>query len=1213
MKPKQDNYLLKGKRSNTKKNIISIGLLVIGAVILCSFLAIMQNVSAERNQATSSRQILSEVENTLSDNDEISSSIKKEFNEINQTNIDTLAEYITYAQILDPIRNAASMTPEQIQTEIGNITTNLNNIRNDLDINDILVVSNAGQIVLGSNATYVGQSMADTLTQDQMDSLFAVREVDDDGNTIQGGTAIKTEEGYHSAPVILDYGDMQMYLYSTYFDTDSSSGTDYYVVTYVRGEIIEEELSGLKSIESVLSGITVGKAGFLFSVDSNNGTFSYFNDGIGNNLTGYKFSDYGISNDIVKDDYTGYQKIKGVSYYCVSKTFSSETYGEFTVIAAAVSKDEIVSKNILTIVISCLAFVLVACIVAGYGLILRRDVCDHILNLEDKYKAELKDENSSGSVVKLTDEEIYERTKILIQEDIENNKEKKLKRKNIGVRNAKGTQSYFSTYIFSRMISVIILGLIAIFGISFFSQTLLGLNDATSVSTERLNEIVETIEKNENNSETIQTYVDNQFLSKARLVSYLLEETPEILFYESTDRTTHRVYDKDENGNIEYLAYEEYPGVQRYAYSKSIALQEFCDKNNIRSIFVLSDDGRTIATNTDLWYFSISKNPGDQSFVFNDILEDKVDFYVQDVQVGDTTGTQDKYIGTEFFYYTYLDAGKVEYATKNDYASFIAGTWAKGDITKHRSLIQIGVDEAAVASLFGTTSIAYILENMHVYGENSFFIAFDKSEEHKVVYSPNEAMIGKSALSLGVLDSAFTLNGTYNGFQKVSGVEYYQSFQLVGDYYVATAIPTSSIYETRNTISAYTFLFSAIFIIVASALFTVSSDRADKDYCNAIKYKGRETEDNVFVLTTPSGKKRKTRSVASRFTRIAWRKKTPEEKLSAILMMYLGIASVALIGIIIFALNSRETDSIFAYIFSGVWERGFNVFAITESIMIMIIIIAVTMIAQVCVRSFCGTLGARVETTGNLVVSVLKYGGVLGGLFYCLYLFGLNTASLLTSAGILSIVIGLGAQSLISDIIAGIFIVFEGAFRVGDIVTIGDFRGQVLEIGLRTTKIEDISKNIKIFNNSAISGVLNMTKEASFASVDVGIEYGESLERVEKILRDEFPRMKRRIPEITDGPFYKGVQELGNNSVNIKILAQCEEKDRIQLSRDLNREIFLLFNKHNINIPFPQVTLSYLKNGEEKEEITKVDKKEADEFVKEQKEASADKESSEGI
>ena len=65
---------------------------------------------------------------------------------------------------------------------------------------------------------------------------------------------------------------------------------------------------------------------------------------------------------------------------------------------------------------------------------------------------------------------------------------------------------------------------------------------------------------------------------------------------------------------------------------------------------------------------------------------------------------------------------------------------------------------------------------------------------------------------------------------------------------------------------------------------------------------------------------------------------------------------------------------------------------------------------------------------------------------------------------------------------------FEGEFRVGDIVTVGDFRGNVLEIGLRTTIIEDATKNIKVFNNSQLSGIINMTKELSCAVIDVSIE-----------------------------------------------------------------------------------------------------------------------------
>ena len=82
---------------------------------------------------------------------------------------------------------------------------------------------------------------------------------------------------------------------------------------------------------------------------------------------------------------------------------------------------------------------------------------------------------------------------------------------------------------------------------------------------------------------------------------------------------------------------------------------------------------------------------------------------------------------------------------------------------------------------------------------------------------------------------------------------------------------------------------------------------------------------------------------------------------------------------------------------------------------------------------------------------------------------------------------------------------------------------------------------------------------------------------------------------------WEGVVELGNNSVNICLVAQCAEKDRIQLARDLNREVKLVFDRHNINIPFPQIVLN---QPPQFGNATRKEKKEADSFVKEQKTAS---------
>ena len=328
--------------------------------------------------------------------------------------------------------------------------------------------------------------------------------------------------------------------------------------------------------------------------------------------------------------------------------------------------------------------------------------------------------------------------------------------------------------------------------------------------------------------------------------------------------------------------------------------------------------------------------------------------------------------------------------------------------------------------------------------------------------------------------------------------------------------------------------------------------------------------------------------------------KTPEQQISSVLKTLLAVLAVIICIAVLFQDTFFDSQSIFRFVLSGDWAHGFNIFAVTCSLMLICVGSVITMIAQRILSLLARTMGAKGETICRLLHNFLKYISVLALLFYCLSLFGIDTATLLASAGILTLIVGLGAQTLVSDILAGLFIIFEGEFQVGDIVTIGDWRGTVVEIGIRTTKILDGSGNIKIISNSDVTGVVNMTREFSYSWIDVGIEYGESLERVESILEDEFPNIRKRIPNILDGPFYKGVVSLGDNSVNIRIMVLCAEGDRIQMERDLNREMKLIFDRHNISIPFPQVVIN---KPAEFKEATTWEKLKSERFTKEQREA----------
>ncbi len=253
----------------------------------------------------------------------------------------------------------------------------------------------------------------------------------------------------------------------------------------------------------------------------------------------------------------------------------------------------------------------------------------------------------------------------------------------------------------------------------------------------------------------------------------------------------------------------------------------------------------------------------------------------------------------------------------------------------------------------------------------------------------------------------------------------------------------------------------------------------------------------------------------------------------------------------------------------------------------------------------------RGKTITTLVTSFLKYLIAIVAILMILAAWGADPRALLASAGILGLVIGLGAQSLIADILAGVFIVFEGEFQVGDIIVIDGWRGTVSEIGIRTTKIMDAGGNIKIINNSEISSVINQTKELSLAKAYISIEYGQSIPQVELVIKNNLERIRNAIPEIVEGPFYKGVDALAESSVDLLFIARCREEDLYGVQRAMNRELKLVFDENGINIPFPQVTVSRLEPNEG-ESHTSGQAKEADRFAAEQRELSKELEDKKG-
>ncbi len=319
-------------------------------------------------------------------------------------------------------------------------------------------------------------------------------------------------------------------------------------------------------------------------------------------------------------------------------------------------------------------------------------------------------------------------------------------------------------------------------------------------------------------------------------------------------------------------------------------------------------------------------------------------------------------------------------------------------------------------------------------------------------------------------------------------------------------------------------------------------------------------------------------------------KKQKSSKKSLKLKIFKWVAFVIVVGV-----------TIAGFIFSGVFHGENSVFNNTvsnnsflqwcyehvPSVVSSIQIITISWFASMLLHFILSKAFTRTKrgvTVVKLINSFISWIVVIVAFLLVLSAWGVDTGALLASAGILTLVIGLGAQSLIADVIAGLFLVIEGNVQVGDIVIIDDWRGTVMDIGLRTTRLLDVSGNIKVINNSDIRAVINQTRELSVAKSIISIEYGESIPRVEKIISDNIAKLKENIPGAVEGPAYYGVDSLGASSVNLLFLAKCKEEDIYQVTRDMNRELKIMFDANGINIPFPQVVVNQPapKTGEDK-------------------------------
>lgn len=204
-----------------------------------------------------------------------------------------------------------------------------------------------------------------------------------------------------------------------------------------------------------------------------------------------------------------------------------------------------------------------------------------------------------------------------------------------------------------------------------------------------------------------------------------------------------------------------------------------------------------------------------------------------------------------------------------------------------------------------------------------------------------------------------------------------------------------------------------------------------------------------------------------------------------------------------------------------------------------------------------------------------------------LQIFNVDFAKIATGAGVLGIIVGFGAQSTIRDVLAGIFILSENQYRVGDIVTLNGAgvsqptSGVVEDITLRITRLRDLDGTLNIVRNGEASIITNRTYKYSSVVVDVGVAYDSDIDKVEKIMNEvgdgmlEDDELK---PVIKEPMHFLRVDDFADSAIIIKTLGRVEPAKQWDIAGEYRRRLVTAFREDGIEIAFPQVVVHNAKD-----------------------------------
>ena len=545
---------------------------------------------------------------------------------------------------------------------------------------------------------------------------------------------------------------------------------------------------------------------------------------------------------------------------------------------------------------------------------------------------------------------------------------------------------------------------------------------------------------------------------------------------------------------------------------KEETLRNFSELFDLEYIMIFDQDGRELLSDSGYVDFVISDNPDDQSYPFQ-ILKRGVASYVQEPRKDELTDTYHQIIG-------------VRLSTPEGRAD---------------GFLQIIFSPERLDRAMESASLdAFLNPSVLPAGLSCFVI---DAETGMINYSPVARIEGTPAKDHGFGEESFA--PAWRGYVSLEGTRYLMSSFQMDRQYLYAALDTEYLSPGRLKHALLVILLGALEMLFLLGVLRKTDYPPGSAKSSPAAVKNQQRKITAFL----------NRNETWTAFRKSWMEQSAEAKIAAVLHLFLYVFAVLLTLSFLFKDAVYGENSIIAAILENRWPRGFNIFALTAVIILSVsVFVAVSLIRRLLTLS-AEVAGPRAETMFRLLISTAEYISVI--LIFCLSLsfLGMDMSSLIAGAGIVTIVVGLGAKTLIMDILAGLFIIFEGDFQVGDIVDIGGYTGRVREIGIRTTKIASWDENVKVINNRNISSLINKTMYPSIAKVEFPVSCTVNQDDLSRIFAEELPKLNDVYPGVSGVPKYQGISGLKGNRMILAVSVQVKEEYRDAVETWLFREI----------------------------------------------------------